>query len=129
MDENERKNNGLSACCYIPYIGILCSLYNLFTDKKNDPYCRFHSYHSLFLWICISFVIIAINIVALILGYLPLVGNFFANIAAIAQTIIHVGVIVYGLFCAYNAYQGTSFSIPYITEFTNKYLEEKKMLP
>jgi uncharacterized membrane protein len=129
MNNDEQKNTGAAACCYIPYIGMLVSIYNLLTDNKREPYCRFHSYHSLFLWIAISFIIIAINILGFVLGYLPFVGPFLANITSIAQTVIHGGVIVYGIFCAYNAYQGSSFSIPYITEFTNKYLEEKKMLP
>ena len=129
MDDNKQKNTGVAAGCYLPYIGFLVSIYNLLTDKKMEPYCRFHSYHSLFLWILISFMIIGINILGFMIGCLPLIGPFLANIIyIIAQTVFYGG-IVYGIFCAFNAYQGSSFSIPYITEFTNKYLEEKKMLP
>jgi uncharacterized membrane protein len=129
MGDNERKNVNSAAGCYLPGIGILLSIYNLFTDKKNDTYCRFHSYHSLFLWITIAGIIMGINMLAFIVSYLPFIGPFLVNITSIALSLLYAGVIVYGIFCSYNTYQGISFSIPYITEWTNKYLEEKKMLP
>lgn len=129
MNDNEQKNTASAAGCYIPYIGLFISIYNLLTDKKNSAYCRFHSYHALFLWIVVSFMIIGINILSLISGCLPLIGPFLSHITSIIAQIILYGSIVYGTFCAYNTYQGSSFSIPYITEFTNKYLEDKKMLP
>lgn len=129
MNDKEQKNTGAAAGCYVPYIGLFVSIYNLITDRKRDSYCRFHSYHALFLWIILSFIIIGINILSFILGCLPLIGPFLAHITSIiAQTAMYGGML-YGIFCAYNAYQGSSFSIPYITEFTNKYLEDKKMLP
>jgi len=129
MDDNRQKNTGSAAGCYIPYIGLFISIYNLFTDNKKDAYCRIHSYHAIFLWIAISVIIITINIISLMSGCLPIIGSFLAHIISVLAQIIMYGGIVYGIFCAYNAYQGISFSIPYITEWTNKYLEDKKMLP
>ncbi len=129
MNDKEQKNTASAAGCYIPYIGLLVSLYNLFTDNKKDAYCRFHSYHAIFLWFIIGCIIIGINFIAFILGCLPLIGPFLAHITSLLAQIVMYGGIVYGIFCAYNAYQGSSFSIPCITEFTNKYLEDRKMLP
>lgn len=129
MSDDEKKSTTSSAGCYLPIIGIIVSIYNIFTNKKNDPYCRFHSYHSLFLWIAVSFIAIIVNLLCLIISPIPFLGPFLLRIADIAMTLFYGGIVVYGIFCAYNAYQGLSFSIPYITEFTNKYLEDKKLLP
>ncbi len=129
MNDKEHKNTSSAACCYIPYIGLFFSIYNLFGDNKEDAYCRFHSYHAIFLWIILSFIIIGINLIAFISGCLPLIGPFLAHIVSLLSQAVMYGGIIGGIFCAYSAYQGSSFSIPYITEYTNKYLEDKKMLP
>ncbi len=129
MNDKEQKNTGSAAGCYIPYIGLFFSIYNLLGENKKDAYCRFHSYHAIFLWLILGSLIIGINIIALLLGCLPFIGPFLGHITSLLAQAVMYGGIVCGIFFAYSAYQGSSFSIPYITEFTNKYLEDKKMLP
>ncbi|HPZ10233.1 MAG TPA: DUF4870 domain-containing protein [Candidatus Eremiobacteraeota bacterium] len=128
MGDTEDKNTNMSAASYVPIIGLIVSIYNLCSENKKDPYCRFHSYHALFFWLSVGLIIIGLTFINLLVGSLPLI-KLLSPLISIAILIIQIGCCIYGLICAYKTFAGESFSIPVITEYTNNYLKDKKMLP
>ncbi len=89
-----------SALAYVfsPLIPILLLLME---EKKKRPFVRYHAYQSLALGI-------AVWVLVVILSFIPVIGCITPLIWILM------------LYFAYKAYQGETFSIPFITEFIKK---------
>jgi uncharacterized membrane protein len=95
----EDSNNSLMAALTypIPIIGIVILLSD---SMKNNPFLRLHAVQSLVLGVVLL-------IVTFVLGLLPIVGCL--------TPFIWLGVTLY---YAYLAYKGSTFTIPFVTDFS-----------
>lgn len=136
--DNKNKDSQFVWASYLPYLGFFASLYFILTEKKNsnDPedvkkiknYCRFHSYHGLFLWIAVFLVFFIIKFLAFWVTSFPLLGGLLSHLLIIISYLLHVVVIFAGCYFTYKTYQGLPFNIPFLTEYVNNFMENKKML-
>ena len=127
--EDKQKDTLFASLFYVPYAGIAFSLFNFFiTNKNTNKYRVFHMYHSFFYWISIFLFFLIISFFSWLVCGIPLIGKFIVHIFSSIKFLIHAGSSIAGLFMAYMVFQGTSFNIPYLTEYTSKYLSDKHML-
>ncbi len=127
--DNKETDKKLSTLCYIPYFGPIYSIYNLVTDKETDFYCKFHNYHALFYGVLIFILWITLTFMSFCGKGIPLIGSLLVWVLVSCQALINIVYIISSLFWAYMTFQGKSFRIPLITEYTNKYMERRDMLP
>ncbi|MFC5602247.1 DUF4870 domain-containing protein [Sporosarcina koreensis] len=91
--------------CYIFIIGLIF----LFVEKENR-FIRFHALQSVF-------TAIAIFLISIILGFIPLVG-------AIASLLLSPLAFVLMIFMMYQAYQGNYYKLPFIGDIVESQLEK-----
>jgi uncharacterized membrane protein len=99
-DEVTSDDRLWSALAYVfsPLISILLLLME---EKKKRPFVRYHAYQSLALGI-------AVWVLVVILSFIPVIGCITPLIWILM------------LYFAYKAYQGATFTIPFITDFIKK---------
>lgn len=136
--DKEKKDTNFISTCYLPYIGFFASLYFILSERKSSNesedvkriknYCKFHSYHGLFLWIAVFLVFLIIKFLAFWIGSFPLLGSLLAHLLVIISYLFHIVVIFAGCYFTYKTYKGLSFNIPFLTEYVHNFMENKKML-
>jgi len=108
------KDEDKILCAFSYAIGIP-ALYIMLTDKRKDKFTGYHGTQSLFLWI--AYLVIWI-VLWVLLGLILDIVYIPALEAAVKLVCLVMW--VYALYCAYRAYMGETFSIPYITDFARK---------
>ena len=111
------ESNLLAAIGYI--IGILAIL--LYLVKKEDKYLRFHSMQSILLWVGTFIVAVVLGIITTIVGFIPVIGVVSCVFGFAALAIWLVAVIA-ALYCAYKAFSGEEYELPYIGPMAKKYV-------
>ena len=110
------ESNLLAAVGYI--IGLLAII--LYLIKKEDKYLRFHSMQSILLWVATFVVAIVLGIVSAIVGMIPVIG-VVACVFGFAAVAIWLVAVVAALYCAYKAFNGEKYELPYIGPMAKKY--------
>jgi len=108
----KEEDKMLSAAAYA--IGIP-SLYIILSDKRKEKFTGFHGAQALFLWIGIIIYWVVMKVVLDVIwsiAYLP----FLNSLVRLAGLILWL----YALYCAYRAYMGDYFTIPYVSDFVRK---------
>lgn len=114
MEEQMLKDEDKLLCAASYAIGIP-ALYIMLTDKRKEKFAGYHGTQALVLWIAYLIVWIVLWVVlGLILDvvYIPV-------LEAVVK-LISLAMWVFALYCAYRAYMGEYFSIPYITDIARK---------
>ncbi len=109
-EEVSAENRLLAAASYA--IGIP-ALYIILTDKRKEKFLNYHGSQSLFLWIGIIVAWILLRILLDMIWSLVSIP-FLDSLVSL----IGLALWVYALFCAYKAYLGEYFEIPYISDIT-----------
>ncbi|HEY3248273.1 MAG TPA: DUF4870 domain-containing protein [bacterium] len=89
----------------------------LLTDMKNNRFMKVHAVQALGLFVAFIIIRVAIGIIA---GLGSLYGLY--TLESLAWLVYVILALVY----AYRAYQGQTFSIPVISQFTDRYVGEAK---
>ncbi|WP_432359877.1 DUF4870 domain-containing protein [Sporosarcina sp. UB5] len=108
--EGNKTSSGLTEnvgglLCYIFIIGLIF----LFVEKENR-FIRFHALQSVFM-------AIAIFLISIVLGFVPLVG-------AIASLLLSPLALALMIFMMYQAYQGNYYKLPFIGDVVENQLEK-----
>jgi len=111
------ESNLLAAVGYI--IGILAII--LYLIKKEDKYLRFHSMQSILLWVGTFVVAVVLGIVSMIIGFIPII-QIIACVFGFAGLAIWLVACVAALYCAYKAFNGEEYELPYIGPMARKYV-------
>ncbi|QTD43340.1 DUF4870 domain-containing protein [Sporosarcina sp. Te-1] len=112
MEESEKTSVGLTpnvggALSYLFIIGIIF----LFIEKENR-FIRFHAFQSLFL-------AIAIFMIHIVLGFLPIIGLIFSFLLSVLAFAIM-------LLMMYQAYNGNYYKLPVIGDIAEKQVDQIK---
>jgi len=126
------------AICYLPYFGFFTSLYFILTEKKSPTdteemkrkrnYSRFHIYHGLFFGLLVFAILLGIQFLMFISLKLPFIGTSLVSFLSIINFLTNVGIFIASSYFTIQAYKGLPFSIPLLTEYTNNFMENRKML-
>jgi len=111
-EEISGENKLLAAASYA--IGIP-ALYIILTEKRNEKFLGYHGSQALFLWIGIIVAWILLRVLLDMIWsivYIPFLSSLIS--------LIGLALWGYALFCAYKAYTGEYFEIPYISELTKR---------
>jgi len=108
--------------CTLAYpIGLIALI--LVLTKKEIRACRYHGFNALFLNIAAVIVFIAVNIILGILANIPGVGCIAGMLFATVQMLFWIAFLAYSIYLAVETNKGNYPTIPYITDFANKYIE------
>ena len=129
MSQDKENDNKLIVTCYIPYLGPIFSLYNLLSNKEMNYYCKFHNYHALFYGVLVFVLWIALSFMSYCASGFPVIGELLLWLFASGQSLINILYILSSLFWAFMTFRGNTFTIPFVTQYTNKYMEERNILP
>lgn len=112
-----KKDNTLMLV--LSYLGILC-LIPLLTEK-NDPDVQWHAKHGLVLLIAEVILYVALGIVSLVLGKIPVLGFVFGIFGCLLWSVLPLGILVLHIICIVKAVKGERLIIPYVTEYVNRF--------
>jgi uncharacterized membrane protein len=118
MADEEIKNED-KLLCALAYPITLISLFLILTDKKNVRFCKYHGWQSLFLGLAAFALGISIAILSTILSMIPFVGCVFSLISGVVGLAWFILAIIYAI----KTYNGEFTVIPYISDFSKKYIE------
>lgn len=109
--------------CALSYpIGIIAVI--LLLTKKDIRACRYHAYNALGLCVAAIIFFTALSIVLGIIGAIPGVG-LIVLILGPASGLIGLGFFVYTLLLAYKTHNGEYPTIPFVTQFVSKYVDQE----
>ena len=115
--KGDSESNLLSALGYI--IGILALI--MYLIRKEDKYLRFHSMQSILLWVGTFVVAMILMILSAVVGMIPAVGSVLACVFGLLGMVIWLVAVVAALYCAYKAFNGQKYELPYIGPMARKY--------
>lgn len=105
-----------SFICFIPTI-------ILFLVKKDEsPYIKKHSLQCLALAVVMIVLSIVLTVISTIIQIIPVLGAIVAGILGLAFTLVGLGVSIYVLYLAFQAYNGSETRIPYVTDWVEGHM-------
>jgi len=110
------ESNLFAALGYI--IGLLAIIFYLV--KKEDKYLRFHSMQSILIWVAAFVAAVVLFIISTIVGFIPVIG-VLACVFGFAGVLVWLVAVVAALYCAYKAFNGERYELPYIGPMARKY--------
>jgi uncharacterized membrane protein len=110
------ESNLLAAVGYI--IGLLAII--LYLIKKEDKYLRFHSMQSILIWVGAFIAAVVLGIISTILGFIPVI-QVLSCVFGFAAVVVWLVAVVAALYCAYKAFNGEKYELPYIGPMAKKY--------
>ncbi|MCP4648259.1 MAG: DUF4870 domain-containing protein [bacterium] len=111
------ESNLLAAVGYI--VGLIAII--MYLVKKEDKYLRFHSMQSILLWVGTFVVAVVLFIISTVVGFIPVIG-VIACVFGFAGLAIWLVACVAALYCAYKAFNGEEYELPYIGPMAKKYV-------
>ena len=111
------ESNLLAAVGYI--VGLIAII--MYLVKKEDKYLRFHSMQSILLWVGAFVVAMVLWVISAIVGMIPVIG-VIACVFGFAGLAIWLVAVVAALYCAYKAFNGEKYELPYIGPMAKKYV-------
>ena len=112
-DEITQTDRVWAALSYV--FGILAIIALVMDDTKNRRFVKYHAVHAIALWVVFVVYFILMNIIwAILIGILFRTGLGFLWCIT---WLLYLVPWVFGLYCAYQAYQGKYFKIPVVTDF------------
>ncbi len=110
------ESNLLAAAGYI--IGIIAII--MYLVKKEDKFLRFHSMQSILLWVGTFVIAIVLWIISAVISMIPAIG-VIGCVFGLLATVIWLIALVAALYCAYQAFNGKRYELPYIGPMARKY--------
>ncbi|MBD3390334.1 DUF4870 domain-containing protein [Candidatus Micrarchaeota archaeon] len=110
------ESNLLAAAGYI--IGIIAII--MYLVKKEDKFLRFHSMQSILLWVGTFVIAIVLWIISAIISMIPAIG-VIGCVFGLLATVIWLIALVAALYCAYKAFNGKRYELPYLGPMARKY--------
>ncbi|MFP3950497.1 MAG: DUF4870 domain-containing protein [Candidatus Micrarchaeia archaeon] len=110
------ESNLLAAVGYI--IGIIAII--MYLVKKEDKFLRFHSMQSILLWVGAFVVAIVLWIISAVVGMIPVIGAIGCVFGFLGLAVWLVAFVA-ALYCAYKAFEGEKYGLPYIGPMARKY--------
>lgn len=115
----ELDSNDKLLCTLAYPIGYIIPLVLLLTKKENRT-CRYHAFNALFVQIAAFIVAIALGTVVFILSnILPMLGC----VVGLLMPVYWLAFLIYMIVLALEVQKGNFPTIPFVTEFANKYIE------
>ena len=109
------EDNLFAAICYL--VGVIVSLFVLFTEKKQNKFLAFHAWQSLILCIVAFVVLFGFGMVVTVLSVVT--GGLGGILGCLMFPLWGVFILAF-LFGAYKAYQGETYKMPIIGDFAAK---------
>lgn len=102
----------------LAYITIIPAIIFLVMEPYNKrPFVRFHCFQNIFFHVALIVLWIALIILGLILGMIPVVG---AILVFLLGLVLWIGAVVLWIVMMIKAYQGQMWKLPFIGEFAAK---------
>jgi len=115
------EENVAAALCYLVFV--LTGILALVLEPYNrNPVIRFHAFQSIFAWIAVVAIGMALNIVSYAIRLLPFVGDFISFLLWLAFSL---GALALWLFLMYKAYNKERFVLPVIGPLAEKQAQSK----
>ena len=103
------------------FFSILGGIIFLVLEKKNK-FVRFYAMQSLLFGVAWFALIIAIEIMAVILGKIPFLGGLFGAVFSLAALLVGLVFLAVWVFTMINAFKNKEWEIPYVGPFARKQL-------
>lgn len=87
---------------------------------RKGNYERFHAIQSILFWVAMIVISIALQVIAAILGIIPVIGGIFALIIWIVTMVFGLGVLIAWLFLMWKAYLKESYEVPILSAEARK---------
>ncbi|MBD3397780.1 DUF4870 domain-containing protein [Candidatus Micrarchaeota archaeon] len=110
------ESNLLAAAGYI--VGLIAII--MYLVKKEDKFLRFHAMQSILLWVGAFVVAFVLWILSAVIGMVPVIGVLGCVFGFLGLAIWLVAVVA-ALYCAYKAFEGEKYELPYIGPMARKY--------
>ena len=114
-----KDSNLLAALSYLVNLVVLPWSFAIYFLKKEDAFVRFHAFQAGVLWVAALVVAVVLMIIAMVVG---IVLPPLACIIGLLQMVISLAFLAALLYGAFKAFEGARYELPYIGEFTNKYM-------
>ncbi len=115
----ELDSNDKLLCTLAYPIGFIIPIVLLLTKKENRT-CRYHAFNALFAQIAVFLIAIALGTVFSILAsFVPM----FGCAAFLVVNALSLAFLIYMIVLALEVQKGNFPTIPFVTEFANKYIE------
>ena len=121
MDELDKNDKLLCTLAYP--IGVIIPLVLIITKKENRT-CRYHAFNALFAQIGATILGVVLGIIFGILSHIPALGCLSALLGGAILSLYWLAFFVYMIYLALETNKGNFPTIPVVTEFANKYIEE-----
>ena len=118
----ELDSNDKLLCTLAYPIGYIIPIVLLVTKKENRA-CRYHAFNALFAQIAAMVIFVVLSIVIGILAHIPGLGCVAGIIGSAVLSVYWLAFLIYTIYLALEVQKGSYPTIPYITEFANKYIE------
>lgn len=96
-------------------IWIIVGLIIIFSEKKKNPFLAYNGYQSIFLGIAL-----------LIIGFVLQIVLSMTIVLIVLMPLVGLGLWIYQWYLGFKAMQGENIVLPYITDWTKKFLEGAK---
>ncbi len=118
MAESKPDNRLLAAIAYpIPFVG----LFIVFSEMKKDEFMRYHGWQSVFwgaVWLVV-YVVVSV-VLGIVGGPFPWTSPLYRLLSTLAS-LVWLGYLILSIWFGYRAYQGEKFTIPFVSEYAQKY--------
>ena len=96
-------------------IWIIAGLIIILSDKKKNPFLAYHGYQSVFLGIAL-----------MILGFIANAVFAITIVLILLMPLLWLAIWIYQWFLGYKAMSGEYVTVPFVTDFTKKFLGGNK---
>ncbi len=103
----------------LSYLGLLALIPLLV--EKNDKEVQWHAKHGLVLLVAEIVIFITYSILMMLVTHIPFLGCIVGLAAGLLWFVIVIGILVIHIMCIVKGVNGQRFTLPYISEYADKF--------